>query len=69
MRVRLRGKDRSPAGASPPERRPTVSDKADPFASAVQRSPEQKARGQLAVGHVIAAEVLRPKPVSPEPKK
>jgi WD40 repeat protein/serine/threonine protein kinase len=50
----------------------------NPFASVVQKSLEQKARGQLAVeagdidkawGHFIAAEVLRPKPVSPEPKK
>jgi WD40 repeat protein len=47
--------------------------KADPFAAAVQRSLEQKARGQLAAeacdfdtawGHFIAAEVLRPKPQS-----
>jgi hypothetical protein len=47
--------------------------KADPFASAVQRSLEQQARGKLAVGagdfqkafgHFLAAELLRPKPVS-----
>jgi hypothetical protein len=51
----------------------------DPFASAVQKSLEQKAHGQLAMeagdfqqafGHFLAAEILRPKPVSPDiPKK
>jgi hypothetical protein len=49
--------------------------KADPFASAVQKSLEHRARGQRAVeagdfpqavGHFVAAEILRPKPVSPE---
>lgn len=50
----------------------------DPFASAVQRSLEQQARGKLAVeagdfqqafGHFLAAELLRPMPVRPEPPK